>query len=36
VIYRRLEGMLQRRGFSSAVVARVLRQVLGANAKVDD
>ena len=36
VIYRRLGGMLQRRGFSSGVVARVLRQVLGANAKVDD
>jgi regulatory protein len=36
VIYRRLGGMLQRRGFSSAVVTRVLRQVLGANAKVDD
>jgi regulatory protein len=36
VIYRRLGGMLQRRGFSSGVVSRVLRQVLGANAKVDD
>lgn len=36
VVYRRLGGMLQRRGFSSGVVSRVLRQVLGANAKVDD
>jgi len=36
VVYRRLGGLLQRRGFSSGVVSRVLRQVLGANAKVDD
>ena len=36
VIYRRLGGMLQRRGFSSGVVTRVLRQVLGVNAKADD
>ena len=36
VIYRRLGGMLQRRGFSSGVVSRVLRQVLGVNAKADD
>ena len=36
VIYRRLGGMLQRRGFSGGVVTRVLRQVLGVDAKADD
>lgn len=36
VIYRRLGGMLQRRGFSGRVVTRVLRQVLGVDAKADD
>lgn len=36
VIYRRLGGMLKRRGFSGGVVTRVLRQVLGVDAKADD
>ena len=35
VIYRRLGGMLQRSGFSSGVVTRVLRQILGVNVKAD-
>lgn len=36
VIYRRLGGILQRRGFSRGVVTRVLHQVLGANAEAED
>jgi regulatory protein len=36
VIHRRLGGILQRRGFSSGVIARVLRHVLGVSAKADD
>jgi regulatory protein len=36
VIYRRLGGVLQRRGFSGGVVLRVLHEVLGAKAPVFD
>jgi regulatory protein len=36
VIYRRLGGLLQRRGFSSAVVIRVLHQVLGTGTSSPD
>ncbi len=36
IIYRRLAGVLQRRGFSTGVIARTLREVLGARTPMTD